>query len=398
MKLLTKNFSPILTILLLISFALFLSKYFINSNISIFPQNLNPSSINSSEIVKFGPTQPPIFAYFISGTTKENQKIIRLLKSIYHPRNYYLVSLDADSTEEERIELAKYVRNENTFRKFENVFVSGKGNAVDRTGPSIISETLHGAAILLRICENWDWFINLSSFDYPIVTQDDLLDAFMSVPRDLNFIDHTSDLGWKESARFDKIIVDPSLYNNKNSKYFLATESRKTPDAFKLFTGSPWVILSKSFLHHTILGSENLPRKLLMYFANTAYSSESYFQTLACNSPQLQNRTINSDLRFFLWADPPGLDPLLLNQSHFEKIISSGAGFARRFGDNEEVLDRLDKEVLKRNLEGFEGRLGNFTYGKWRESGDVNEVEAGPGGKRLGKRIIEAVVKRKGCL
>jgi protein xylosyltransferase len=36
----------------------------------------------------------------------------------------------------------------------------------------MIAATLHGAAILLRQSENWDWFINLSASDYPLITQD----------------------------------------------------------------------------------------------------------------------------------------------------------------------------------------------------------------------------------
>ncbi|KAL6138272.1 hypothetical protein ACLB2K_063555 [Fragaria x ananassa] len=40
----------------------------------------------------------------------------------------------------------------------------------------------------------------------------DLSHIFSSVTRDLNFIDHTSDLGWKELLRIQPIIVDPGIY------------------------------------------------------------------------------------------------------------------------------------------------------------------------------------------
>ncbi|KAJ3696498.1 hypothetical protein LUZ61_000203 [Rhynchospora tenuis] len=389
LQLLRRN-SPIFTIIVIISFAIFLSFAFINSYITLWPQNYSVSTKKNISTLKVGPTYPPVFAYLISGTGGENRRIIRLLSSIYHPRNCYLLQLDAGSTEEERTELGKYVNNETIFRNYGNVFVLGKVNAVDKSGSSMVSATLHGAAVMLKACMNWDWFINLSSLDYPLVTQDDLLDAFMSVPRDLNFIDHTSDLGWKEDARFDKIIVDPSLYSNQNAKYFLATETRKTPDAFKIFTGSPWVILSKSFVEECIRGTDNLPRKLLMYFTNVAYSMEAYFQTLSCNSQDFMNKTINADFRFFMWDNPPGLDPLFLNESNFDKMLSSGAAFSRRFVENEPVLDRLDKEILKRIS-------GNFTYGKWHENGDINSVESGPMVLKLRQSISE-VTQRTGCI
>jgi hypothetical protein len=46
--------------------------------------------------------------------------------------------------------------------------------------------------------KDWNWCINLGASDYLLVTQDDLLYVFSSLPRDLNFIEHTSDIGWKK--------------------------------------------------------------------------------------------------------------------------------------------------------------------------------------------------------
>ncbi|XP_057246778.1 uncharacterized protein LOC130589521 [Beta vulgaris subsp. vulgaris] len=41
-------------------------------------------------------------------------------------------------------------------------------------GSSPIASLLRGASILLRLKSNWDWFINLSAKDYPLVTKDDV--------------------------------------------------------------------------------------------------------------------------------------------------------------------------------------------------------------------------------
>jgi Core-2/I-Branching enzyme len=150
------------------------------------------------------------------------------------------------------------------------------------------------------------------------------------------------------------------------------------------------MVLSKSFVEDCIRGTNNLPRKLLMYFANVAYSMEAYFQTLSCNSPDFMNKTINADLRFFIWDNPPGLHPLFISKSNYDKMISSGAAFARRFKENEPVLDRLDEDILKRNS-------GNFTYGKWLEHGDINSVESGPMGLKL-RQLISEVIGRRSCI
>lgn len=47
-----------------------------------------------------------------------------------------------------------------------------KANLVTYRGPTMVANTLHAAAVLLREGGDWDWFINLSASDYPLVTQD----------------------------------------------------------------------------------------------------------------------------------------------------------------------------------------------------------------------------------
>ncbi|KAM0012180.1 putative glycosyl transferase, family 14, beta-glucuronosyltransferase GlcAT14A/B/C [Helianthus debilis subsp. tardiflorus] len=86
----------------------------------------------------------------------------------------------------------------------------------------MVANTLHAAA-MLRDGGDWDWFINLSASDYPLVTQDDLIYVFSTLPRDVNFIDHTSDIGWKEFQRAKPVIVDPGLYMSENSDVFWIT-------------------------------------------------------------------------------------------------------------------------------------------------------------------------------
>ncbi|KAF5809746.1 putative glycosyl transferase, family 14 [Helianthus annuus] len=118
-----------------------------------------------------------------------------------------------------------------------------KTNLVTYRGPTMVANMLHAAAMLLRDGGDWDWFINLSASDYPLVTQDDLIYVFSSLPRDVNFIDHTSNIGWKEFQRAKPVIVDPGLYMSEKSDVFWITQRRSVPTAFKLFTGFCYGIL-----------------------------------------------------------------------------------------------------------------------------------------------------------
>ncbi|MFS7897912.1 putative glycosyl transferase, family 14 [Helianthus anomalus] len=104
-----------------------------------------------------------------------------------------------------------------------NVVMITKANLVTYRGPTMVANTLHAAAMLLRDGGDWDWFINLSASDYPLVTQDDLIYVFSMLPRDVNFIDHTSNIGWNEFQRAKPVIVDPGLYMSEKSDVFWIT-------------------------------------------------------------------------------------------------------------------------------------------------------------------------------
>ncbi|CAK9144758.1 unnamed protein product [Ilex paraguariensis] len=333
--------------------------------------------------VRHGPGYPPAFAYLITGGNGHKDRMFRLLLSIYHPRNRYLLHIGADGSDDERRKLMALIRSVPVITAFGNVDVVGRPDPVTYMGSTNIAAVLRAAAILLKVDSGWDWFITLSALDYPLVTQDDLSQVFSSVRRDLSFIDHTSDLGWKEGQRVQPIVVDPGLYLARRTQIFHATEKRPMPESFKVFTGSPWVVLSRSFLEFCVFGWDNLPRTLLMYSANVALSQEFYFHSVICNSPEFKNTTVNNDLRYVVWDNPPKMEPLFLNTSGYEPMVQSGAAFARQFEIDDPVLDMIDEKILKRGH-------NRATPGAWctgwkiwlmdpcSQWGDVNVLKPGP--------------------
>ncbi|KAF2306863.1 hypothetical protein GH714_022153 [Hevea brasiliensis] len=134
----------------------------------------------------------------------------------------------------------------------------------------MLATTLHAMAILLRTCK-WDWFINLSASDYPLVTQDE----------------------------------------------------------------------------YCIVGWDNLPRTLLLYYANFLSSLEGYFQTLICNHEDYKNATANHDLHYITWDAPPKQHPRNLGFKDYRRMIPSSRPFARKFKKIDPVLGKIDCELLK---------------------------------------------------
>lgn len=336
---------------------------------------------------------PPKFAYLISGSVGDGIMIKRTLQSLYHPINQYIVHLDLESTPQERQDLQDFVNNHPIFISIGNVRMISKANLVTYRGPTMVANTLHAAAILLREGGDWDWFINLSATDYPLVTQDDLLHTFSYLPRDLNFIDHTSNIGWKEFQRAKPIIIDPGLYMTKKADVFWITQRRSVPTAFKLFTGSAWMVLSRSFIDFCIWGWDNLPRTVLMYYANFISSPEGYFHTVMCNAQEFRNTTVNSDLHFISWDTPPKQHPHHLNLNDMSRMIDSNAPFARKFPREDPVLDKIDSELLSRGpnmLVPGGWCVGSRVNGSdpCLVVGNTTLLKPGPGAKRLEQLIL----------
>ncbi|PPD87975.1 hypothetical protein GOBAR_DD15082 [Gossypium barbadense] len=369
------------------------SGYFVESDLK---KSFNTSGYASMEA--------PRLAYLISGTKGDSRRMMRTLQAVYHPRNQYVLHLDLEAPPRERLELTNMVKIDPTFREVENVRVMAQSNLVTYKGPTMIACTLQAIAILLKESLDWDWFLNLSASDYPLVTQDDLLHVFSNLSRNLNFIEHTQIAGWKLNSRAKPIIVDPGLYLSKKSDIAWTTQRRSLPTSFKLYTGSAWVALTRTFVEYCIWGWDNLPRTILMYYTNFVSSPEGYFHTVICNTDEFRSTAISHDLHYIAWDTPPKQHPISLSMKDFDKMVKSNAPFARKFHKNDPVLDKIDKELL--------GRTGRFAAGAWCIGGSEGGADPcsvrgndsvfapGPGAKRLQellKTLMSEDSRKKQC-
>ncbi|CAN6322961.1 unnamed protein product [Urochloa humidicola] len=354
---------------------------------------------------------PPRFAYLISGSAGDAGMMRRCLLALYHPRNRYILHLDAEAPAADRAGLAAFVAAHPVLSSTGNVRVVEKANLVTYRGPTMVTTTLHAAAAFLwgegrGRGADWDWFINLSASDYPLVTQDDLMHVFSKLPRDLNFIDHTSNISWKAFARAMPVIIDPALYMKTKGDLFWVPEKRSLPTAFKLFTGSAWMVLSRPFVEYLIWGWDNLPRTVLMYYANFISSPEGYFHTVACNAESFRNTTVNSDLHFISWDNPPMQHPHYLTLPDWDAMLASGAPFARKFPRDDPVLDRIDAEVLARRGGGgadavapggwcaAAGEVRNGSGEPCAAVGNAALLRPGPGAERL-QRLVTSLMSEE---
>lgn len=192
-------FSLLLTTLV-VFVSIFTSPYFSSSQLHrAHLKNPIPRFVESKlTISKISSDPVPRLAYLISGSTGDGKSLMRALKALYHPRNQYAVHLDLEAPAAERLELANFVKNEPVFKSVGNVRMVLRANLVTYRGPTMVTNTLHAAAILLKDGGDWDWFINLSASDYPLVTQDGIYlehnNSFKHVGLFLLYVSSTSSL------------------------------------------------------------------------------------------------------------------------------------------------------------------------------------------------------------
>lgn len=155
------------------------------------------------------------------------------------------------------------------------------------------------------------------------------------------------------------------------------------------------MMLSHSFIEFCIWGWDNLPRIVLMYYANFLSSPEGYFHTVICNADEFRNTTVNHDLHFISWDNPPKQHPHFLTTDDFQRMVDSNAPFARKFGRNETVLDKVDSELLGCNADGFVP--GGWLSKKGKIISDfvvanTTRLRPGPGAERL-KNLTDGLLK-----
>ncbi|KAK8529262.1 hypothetical protein V6N13_102196 [Hibiscus sabdariffa] len=129
-----------------------------------------------------------------------------------------------------------------------------------------------------------------------------------------------------------------------------------------------------------------------MYFNNVMLSEESYFQSVICNSPEFKNTTVNGDLRYMTWDNPPKMEPHHLRVSDYDQMVQSGAAFARMFQENDPVLDMVDEKILKRGQK--QAAPGAWCTGRnswWSDPcsqwGEINAMKPGPQAKKFNETV-----------
>ncbi len=205
----------------------------------------------------------------------------------------------------------------------------------------MVQSQINGMKYLLNRCLKWDFFINLSDQDFPLKSQDFILD-FLNMNKGKNFI-----------KIVNQIMERPST-PNRVENYFQEIDIGFSGIPYKRsfmknvtsYVGGQWMILTRACCEFICESPE--VKKFEDFYHKILIADESFFQTALMNT-SFKETIINDDKRVVIWiADGDiKLKPKTLTGSDIDFLMQGDNLFAREFDVNIDalVLDFLEESI-----------------------------------------------------
>lgn len=319
-------------------------------------------------------------AYAIQASGESVALLPRLLARVHHARNVYVVHLDAKVSVEKRRQFGRLIASSSTFRRNVHVLPS---EMLTYRGISSVLNSLALMTLALEKCAEWEYYINISASDYPLLSVDDV--AEMLVRPDvqlgrLNFVWFFPRYEWKPySFRISKMVWDPaasgyqdartSLHYMRGQKMNPMDESR----AFVFTKAEAWSILSRPFV--TFLMRSSFAKRMLLAHMHVLSVSEHLVTDILFNHPLWRTTIVSEAFRKVVWyfrGKRSGQHPYSLDRgpnlfSFWTHIQRSHCIFARKLTlADSPLMDRIDAELSGIALNRSDARWKQFESSRQR--------------------------------
>ncbi|KAA1243588.1 beta-1,6-N-acetylglucosaminyltransferase [Aquimarina sp. RZ0] len=275
----------------------------------------------------------PKIAYFIL-VDRFPKQLERLLKSIYHPENHYLIHIDKEVDIATERDIKAFLGN------YSSAYLLASKN-IERGGYSTVQSQLNGMKYLLNRCLKWDFFINLSDQDFPLKSQNSILD-FLHRNKEKNFIKITNHI--KEYP--DRLNHIENDFQQIDIGFSRIPFKKSFIKNVTWYVGGQWMILTRACCKF-ICGSPEV-KKFETFYRNTLNAEKSFFQTLLMNT-SFKEIIVNDDKRAVIWIPDENmkLKPKTLTGSDIDFLMQADNLFARKFdeGVDESILNILEEAL-----------------------------------------------------
>lgn len=298
-------------------------------------------------------------AYFIQVGSDSVALLPRLFQRIHHPRHVFILHIDAKVDRELRAEVSKLLSDIEEYSA--NVHIM-ESEMVTYKAISMVTNTIGAMTLALEKHPTWDYFINLSGADYPLVTPENqawlLARPRVPVGR-LNFISFFPKKEWVPySFRIRNMHWDPAStgYQSARSRLHLMRGHKTNPlerhRGFVFTKAEAWMILSRPFVQFVVRSS--FAKRMLINHLHVLSVPEHYFADVLYNHPFWRDTIVPDALRRVVWYlrnRRSGQHPYVLDKgssilTFWEYIEETRSLFARKFSVPDSLLlEKIDAEM-----------------------------------------------------
>lgn len=323
------------------------------------------------------PSESVRIAFFIQAYSETIHLLPSLLDVLWDSENIYAIHIDAKVSDESNSRAEQHVQKR--FHNASNIIFMRRQH-VTYFGITTVLNTIDAITLLLYTCKQWDFFINLSASDYPLVTPKTLR-QMLSIPKiidnKLNFLQLS---GPPETARrlfydarLQHMYVDTALWANMTKSPHTCGKgclwksplsdhpllNSSTSGKLPLVQSEAWVIAHRSFAR--FCAHSPPARRLVAILSSVPVPEELYFGTLLYLERDFIPTLVGDAFRFLKWMTPTvrrnGTHPVVLDdipvREFATELEESGALFARKRRKPASDFTLF----VDRNLSGVEWRV-----------------------------------------
>lgn len=271
---------------------------------------------------------------------KNPEQLLRLIQRLQHQNADFYIHVDMKSN------IAEF---KDILSKVPVTYIENRTKCT-WGGHKFLTAVVRSVQEILNLNKGYNFINLLSAQDYPLMPADKMHDYLEKNP-DRNYISYEPDgsFWWTHAAaRYEKYHFTDL---NFTGKYFLekianiVLPKRKFPLPVKLYGGSKsswWTITSDcaDYICNQLTNDKKLNDFLKLCWG----TDEFVLPTLIMNS-KFSSTTVADNRRYIDWSEG-NAHPKLLSVVDFENIKQSGMLFARKFESDDEVLNKIDKELL----------------------------------------------------
>ncbi|KJH51533.1 Core-2/I-Branching enzyme [Dictyocaulus viviparus] len=271
--------------------------------------------------------KPPRILFLLQLNGRNERQVKRLLKVLYSPFHYYYIHVD-------KRQLFLLTEMKAVAAILPNVYVATETHSTIWGGASLLTmiQDAIRRSIAMSSFSDWDYLINLSESDFPVLTLHELEVQLRLNPHKSYMSSH----GYNTARFIQKQGFDFVFIECENRMWRIGRRD-EFPRNLRVDGGSDWLVLHREFAEYSISDDE-LAVKLRSLFSSVILPVESFFHTLSYNSRFCQN-IIGSNLRLTNWnrkqgcrceslksiVDWCGCSPLVFKKEHIEKFSLKNA-------------------------------------------------------------------------